>query len=143
MDRYFNTYAGNPVSSTAGLVVLNILERDTLIVKAERRGGKMKAGLEELSLKYPMIGEVRGSGFLLGLEIVDPANRSMPAGDRAKWILNELCRRGILVGRTGPNRRSPNIIKIRPPMVFDDANVDQFIGTLGEILATLESNYLH
>lgn len=139
VDRYFNTYAGNPVSCAAGLAVLDILERDRLPAQAERCGDRLKRLLRDLAAKHPLVGEVRGSGYLLGVEIVNPRDRSIPAGEEAKWILNELRRRGVLVGRTGPNRQSPNVLKIRPPMIFDDTHVEQFVAALDDTLAALES----
>ena len=64
----------------------------------------------------------------------------MPASKAARWTINELCRRGVLVGLTGPDRNSRNILKIRPPLVFDDSAVDLLVTTLDETLAQCEAD---
>jgi len=134
-DRYFNTFAGNPVSCAVGTAVLEVIEKENLRAHAHRVGGRLKAELERLGRKHPIIGAVRGQGLLLGVELVADRATHAPAGRQARWIINDLCERGVLVGLTGPDRRARNLLKIRPPMVIDDAAVDVLVAALD---ATLE-----
>lgn len=134
-DRYFNTFAGNPVSCAIGCAVLDVMEREGLRANAERTGGLLKSALQSLAHRHALVGDVRGQGLLLGVELVEDRGTRAPAGKAARWVINELCRRGVLVGLTGPDRRSRNILKIRPPMVFDDAAVELLTTTLDQTLA--------
>lgn len=129
-DRYFNTFGGNPVSAAVGLAVLEVIEREDLAANAHRVGTYLKEELLAVAAGQDRVGRVRGKGFFLGIEIVDPASGKADA-DKARAIINRLCRRGILVGLTGP---ANNYLKIRPPLVFDRANADQLLSTLQEVL---------
>jgi len=133
-DRYFNTFAGNPVSCAIGCAVLDVVENEKLQANALRVGTDLKRRLLALRKRHPLVSDVRGQGLLLGVELQDPQTHA-PAGKAARWTINELCRRGVLVGLTGPDRNSRNILKIRPPLVFDDAAVDLLVTTLDATLA--------
>jgi 4-aminobutyrate aminotransferase-like enzyme len=129
-DRYFNTFAGNPVSCAVGLAVLDVVEKEHLRDRALRVGAALKQRLRALADRHPLVGDVRGQGLLLGVELVQDRGTRSPASKAARWVINELCNRGVLVGLTGPDRNSRNILKIRPPLVFDDAAVDLLVTTL-------------
>jgi 4-aminobutyrate aminotransferase-like enzyme len=132
-QRYFNTFGGNPVSAAVGMAVLDVLEREDLQARARRTGEALKRALQALADRHPLVGEVRGSGLFLGVELVlDRATRK-PATVEARRVLNELGRQGILVGLTGPGA---SILKVRPPMVFDATNAEQLVGTLDRVLAS-------
>ena len=81
---------------------------------------------------------MRGLGLLYGVEICRRGRRDEAGSQEARWLLNEIFRRGVLVGLTGPNRNAMNILKIRPPMTFSAANADQLLTVLGESLSALE-----
>jgi 4-aminobutyrate aminotransferase-like enzyme len=141
VDRYFNTFAGNPVSCAVGMAVMEVVERQHLQENARKMGDLIEEGVEKLSGRHPIIGGIRGQGLLLGIELVlDQATRA-PAGKQARWVVNEMCRRGVLIGLTGTNRKERNVLKIRPPMVFDEVGVDIFISTLKDVLAALETDF--
>lgn len=132
LDRYFNTFAGNPVSSAVGIAVLDVVERENLQQNASIVGQKIVNELRtHFAPRFPVIGGVRGQGLLVGIEIVDVRTR-LPSGDTARWIINEMCRRGVLIGTTGPapSRGQRSILKIRPPMTFDDSAVATLLSTL-------------
>lgn len=134
VDRYFNTFAGNPVSCAVGIAVLDVVERESLQQNAQTIGRRIVDELRtHFAPRFPVIGEVRGQGLLVGVAIVDAHTRS-PSSDTARWIINEMCRRGVLIGTTGPapSRGQRSILKIRPPMTFDDTAV-------GTLLAALEA----
>lgn len=129
-DRYFNTFGGNPVSAAVGLAVLDVLEREGLRDNARRVGSYLKDGLSELAGRSDIVGAVRGAGLFLGVAIVDPETRQADPG-RARRIINEMCRRGILVGLTGP---ASNLLKIRPPLVFSRSDADLLVSTLEAVV---------
>lgn len=129
--RYFNTFAGSPVSAAAGLAVLDVLEREDLVGNAARVGEALRRDLVSLSRRHGIIADVRGAGFFLGVELMAG---NAPATRQARLVINELCRRGVVVGLTGPHG---NVLKIRPPMVFSADNAAQLIGTLDQTLTHL------
>jgi len=129
-DRYFNTFGGNPVSAAVGLAVLDVLEREGLRDNARLVGSHLREGLAELAGRSDAVGTVRGAGLFLGVAIVDPATGEADPG-RARRIINEMCRRGVLVGLTGP---ASNLLKIRPPLVFGRSDADLLVSTLDAVL---------
>ena len=139
-DRYFNTFAGNPVSCAVGLAVLDVVQNENLRENARRVGAKLKQRLRELADRHAIIGDVRGQGLLVGVELVEDRETRAPASKAARWTINELCRRRVLVGLTGPDRNSRNILKIRPPLVFDESAVEILVTTLDETLAHYEAS---
>jgi 4-aminobutyrate aminotransferase-like enzyme len=140
-DRYFNTFAGNNVSSAVGTAVIDVVEKENLQENARKIGALMKAGIEAMMPKYPIINAVRGEGFLLGIDLVENRQTLAPAGKQTRWIINEMCRRGVLIGLTGPNRQARNVIKIRPPMVFDKEALDILLSTLDQVFAALPEKF--
>jgi 4-aminobutyrate aminotransferase-like enzyme len=120
-DDYFNTFGGNPVSCAAGLAVLEVLEEEDLQQNALEVGQTLVDGLRGLAQKHEAIGDVRGSGFFIGLELVDDREQRTPATALTKQVVNDLRNRGLLTGSIGPDA---NILKLRCPMVLsrDDAN---------------------
>ncbi len=132
--HYFNTFGGNPVSCAAGLAVLDVIEEERLQENALNVGQHIIDGLWKLAETNDCIGDVRGSGLFLALELVSDRNRRTPDSDLARRLVNDLRERGVLVGSIGPDE---NILKIRPPMVFSADNADFFLAVLGESLAAL------
>ncbi len=129
--EFFSTFGGNPVSCAAGLAVLDVLEEECLQENALRVGERLMAGLKELQARHAVIGDVRGSGFFLGLDLVRDRETRHPATEEASYVVNRLRDRGILTGTDGPHH---NIIKLRPPLVFSEADADLFLATLDSIL---------
>jgi 4-aminobutyrate aminotransferase-like enzyme/Ser/Thr protein kinase RdoA (MazF antagonist) len=129
--EFFSTFGGNPVAAAAGLAVLDVLEEEHLQANALRVGNHLSVGLRNLQERHALVGDVRGSGLFLGVDFVrDPAARE-PAPDEASYIVNRLRDRGILTGTDGPHH---NVIKLRPPLVFSEADADLFVSTLESIL---------
>jgi 4-aminobutyrate aminotransferase-like enzyme/Ser/Thr protein kinase RdoA (MazF antagonist) len=129
--EFFSTFGGNPVAAAAGLAVLDVLEEERLQENALRVGNYLIARLRELQEGHALIGDVRGSGLFLGVDFVrDPTTRE-PAPDEASYIVNRLRDSGILTGTDGPHH---NVIKLRPPLVFTQADADLFVSTLHSIL---------
>ena len=126
--EYFNTFGGNPVSMAAGLAVLDVLEEEGLQQNAQRVGSYMLERLRELQKRHAIIADVRGSGFFIGVELVKGRE---PATKEASALVNALKEAGILTGTEGPHH---NVIKIRPPMCFDQENADFLVERLDRAL---------
>ena len=129
--EFFSTFGGNPVSCAAGLAVLDVLEEEQLQQNALRVGNGLLCRLAQLRERRPLIGDVRGSGLFLGLDLVRDRATREAATEQASYICNRLRERGILTGTDGPFR---NIIKLRPPLIFSDADTDLFVTTVEAIL---------
>lgn len=129
--EYFNTFGGNPVSCAVGLAVLDVVADEKLQENALNVGAHMKAGLEGLKKKHPLIGDVRGTGLFLGIELVKDRETLTPAAEEAAAIAGQMKEKGILVSVDGPLY---NVLKIKPPLVFSEANADLYIAALDEIL---------
>ena len=130
--HYFNTFGGNPVSCAAGLAVLDVIADEKLQENALRVGGYIREGLEKLAERFELIGDIRGSGFFIGVELVSDRKTKAPASDRANWIVENLRDRGVLISSTGP---ADNVLKLRPPMVLTMAEADFMLNELAESLA--------
>jgi len=129
--RYFNTFGGNPVCCAAGLAVLEVLERERLMENAKSVGGYMKQGLAELAKRYPSIGQVRGAGFFIGVDLVKDRETQEPDPDFAIRLVNGLRKRFILIGASGPEG---HVLKIRPPLPFSRDNADHFLNSMDDTL---------
>jgi 4-aminobutyrate aminotransferase-like enzyme len=130
--RYFNTFGGNPVSAAAGLAVLEVLEKEGLQRNALAVGEHLVAGLGRLADRFERIGDVRGSGLFLAVELVDDRARRTPATAFAEQLVEDLRQAGVLCHTIGPDE---NILKLRPPMVLSREDADLFLDILGRALA--------
>ena len=129
--EFFTTFGGNPVACAAGLAVLDVLEEKKLQENALRVGTHLENRLDELQLRHALIGDVRGSGLFLGVDLVLNRTTREPAPLEAAYVVNRLRECGILAGTDGPHH---NVIKLRPPLVFTEKDADLFVGTLGRVL---------
>jgi alanine-glyoxylate transaminase/(R)-3-amino-2-methylpropionate-pyruvate transaminase len=131
---HFNTFGGNPVVCAQGHAVLEVIERENLQANARRVGAAIFAGLERLKVKHNIIGDVRGLGLLLGLELVkDRATREPARGEVAQVL--ETCRdHGLLLGKGGLWGQT---IRLAPPMCLTEADAAFLIDTLDAALSTL------
>ncbi|RMF76358.1 MAG: aminotransferase class III-fold pyridoxal phosphate-dependent enzyme [Chloroflexi bacterium] len=129
--EFFSTFGGNPVACAAGLAVLDVLEREQLPHNAQRVGRYLRAGLERLQAQYPLIGDVRGVGLFLGVELVNDRATLDPATQQARYIVNRLREEGVLAGTDGPHN---NVLKLRPPLIINARDVDLFLHTLTAVL---------
>jgi 4-aminobutyrate aminotransferase-like enzyme/Ser/Thr protein kinase RdoA (MazF antagonist) len=129
--EFFSTFGGNPVSCAAGLAVLDVVEEEKLQERASRVGRHLIDGLCRLQEQHALIGDVRGSGLFLGVELVRDRSSLEPAPDEADYVVNRLRERGVLTGTDGPHH---NVLKLRPPLVFSQDDAAVFLETLGEVL---------
>jgi alanine-glyoxylate transaminase/(R)-3-amino-2-methylpropionate-pyruvate transaminase len=129
---HFNTYGGNPVSMAAGLAVLEVIEEEGLQRNARAVGGRLKAGLRELAMRHALIGDVRGMGLMLGVELVKDRGTKEPAREAAAEVMERLRALGILVGKGG---LFGNVLRIKPPLCITAADVDFALDALDRVLA--------
>jgi 4-aminobutyrate aminotransferase-like enzyme len=130
-SRYFNTFAGNPVSCAAALAVLDVIERESLLKNAAHVGALLLDGLRSLASDTPTMGDVRGAGLFIGVEFVTDRITKMPAPDAALAVVNRLRDRGVLISASGP---MGNVLKIRPPLVFSADNASLFLSVLHDVV---------
>lgn len=129
--EYFNTFGGNPVSCAIGQAVLDVLAEEELQAQALRVGARLLAGLAGLRDRHELVGDVRGLGLMVGVELVRNRETLAPAEAQASYIANRMREHGILLSTDGPFH---NVLKIKPPLVFDEANADRLVATLDQIL---------
>lgn len=129
--EFFSTYGGNPVACATGLAVLDVLEEERLQENALKVGNYLLARLKELQTQHPIIGDVRGSGLFLGVDLVRDRDTRQPATEQASYVANRLRDRGILTGTDGPHH---NVLKLRPPLIFSEADAELFAEILEEVL---------
>jgi 4-aminobutyrate aminotransferase-like enzyme len=129
--EFFSTFGGNTVSCAIGLTVLEVVQEEELQNHALIVGKRMIRGLSSLKERHEMIGDVRGSGMFLGVELVCDRDRREPATKEADELVNKMRERCILLGTDGPFH---NVVKIRPPMQFSDSDADRLVTTMDQIL---------
>jgi 4-aminobutyrate aminotransferase-like enzyme/Ser/Thr protein kinase RdoA (MazF antagonist) len=132
--EYFSTFGGNTVSCAIGLAVLDVVREEGLQAHARQVGDRMLAELREFIDRFEIVGDVRGSGLFLGVELVRDRVTLEPAGAEASFIANRMRERGILLGTDGPFH---NVVKIRPPMPFDGSDADLLVDALASALGAL------
>ncbi|MDD0809096.1 aminotransferase class III-fold pyridoxal phosphate-dependent enzyme [Curvibacter sp. RS43] len=129
--RYFNTFGGNPVSMAVASAVLDVIEGEGLQANALTVGHYLREQLRQLALRHEAIGDVRGAGLFIGLELVaDRAQRTPDAALTAR-VVNGLRQRQVLLSATG---EQASALKIRPPLVFSRAHADQLVEALDAVL---------
>ena len=134
--NYFNTFGGNPVSAAVALTVLDVIADENLLANSGSTGGLVDAGLADLASRHDVIGHIQGSGLFWGLDlVVDRTTREPVAYADATRLASELRLRGILAGVTG---RYTNVLKLRPPLVFQPEHVELLLSTLDDALGTFD-----
>ncbi|WDP92226.1 MAG: aminotransferase class III-fold pyridoxal phosphate-dependent enzyme [Desulfobacter sp.] len=133
--EFFATFGGNPVSCAIGMAVLDVIENEGLQAHAQKVGAHLLEGLMALKDRHPLIGDVRGMGLFIGIELVQDRESLAPAADKAGRAVNLLREEGILLGTDGP---FDNVIKIKPPMVITEADADMFVRVFDRILTGIQ-----
>jgi 4-aminobutyrate aminotransferase-like enzyme len=129
--KYFNTFGGNPVSCEVGLAVLDEIDRGGLQQHAADVGEYLRARLNGLQEAHPAIGDVRGRGLYIGVDLISDRSRKTPDAPLARRVSEQMKDEGVIVTPTGTHE---NVLKIKPPMVFSRANADRFTDTLARVL---------
>jgi 4-aminobutyrate aminotransferase-like enzyme len=129
--EFFSTFGGNPVSAAIGLAVLDVVASEKLMERAAVVGGTLKANLASLSMRHEAIGDVRGRGLFLGIEIVRDRAARTPAPEIASYVVERAKELGVLLSADGPDH---NVIKIKPPLVFSQEDAERLAATLDGVL---------
>ncbi len=131
---HINTFGGNPVASRAASVTIDVIEKRDLIGNAKRQGETLLAGLRDLQTRFPIIGEVRGKGLMIGVELVKDRTSKAYASAEATRLVDEMRKRGVLIGKGG---RFGNVIRIQPPLIFSSDDCAEFLRAFEGSLAAL------
>ncbi len=130
--EFFSTYGGNNVSCAVGMAVMDVIEREGLQRNALVVGTALKEALKDFMPEHEVMGDVRGRGLFVGVELVRNRISKAPAPECARYVADRMRDLGILVSTDGPDR---NVLKMKPPMVFDESNADRLLTTMGRVLS--------
>jgi len=134
---YFNTYGGNPVSCAIANAVMQVIDDEKLQENCLLTGKYLIERSSELMKEFELVGDVRGMGLFAGLELVKDRKLRVPATEEAQFVVDRMKNfHKILVSSDGP---SDNVVKLKPPMVFNKDNVDEFIAGMRECLQQLQA----
>ncbi|MGB1612391.1 MAG: aspartate aminotransferase family protein [Arenicellales bacterium] len=131
---YFNTFGGNPVATAAGIAVLNYIHENDILKSVHQTGWYFRAGLEKLKDQHDLIGDIRGKGLFIGVDLVQDRQTKAHASLEAKRLIELLKEEGMLVSTVGVHG---NILKMRPPLVFNRQNADMALDMMATSLAAL------
>ena len=129
-----STFGGNPIATTAAKAVLDFIEQENLTVNAAETGAYLRASLEDLQAKQPLIGEVRGMGLMQAVELVQDRESKTPATQDTLRLMEAARENGILLGRGG---LYGNVLRISPPLNISKSDVDDFIRQLALSFASI------
>ncbi|HVM86727.1 MAG TPA: aminotransferase class III-fold pyridoxal phosphate-dependent enzyme [Puia sp.] len=133
--EYFNTFGGNPVSMATGLAVLDVIEQEEMQQYAKETGEYLMNGFKKLMNTYPIIGDVRGHGLFIGVELVKNRSTLEPAVPEIDIIVEKVREKGYLLSTDGPHH---NVLKIKPPLTFNKHNADELLNVVEEALKELK-----
>jgi alanine-glyoxylate transaminase/(R)-3-amino-2-methylpropionate-pyruvate transaminase len=131
---HFNTFGGNPVCMAAGLAVLDVIDEEGLQENARVVGGRLKAGLTRLMGSHHQVGDVRGLGLMLGMELVKDRATREPAKAETLQFLEATREMGVLVGKGGIDG---NVVRIKPPMCITAADADFALDVIDRALGAI------
>jgi 4-aminobutyrate aminotransferase-like enzyme/Ser/Thr protein kinase RdoA (MazF antagonist) len=129
--EFFSTFGGNPVSAAIGLAVLDVLEEERLQDRAAVLGGTLKGSLASLAVRHDIVGDIRGRGLFLGVELVSDRTTKRPSSAIARYVIDRMAERGVLLGADGP---AHNVLKIKPPMPFSEDDAVRLVEELDRVL---------
>ncbi len=130
--EFFSTFGGSTLSCRIGKEVLDIVDDEGLMQNADAMGARLLAGLRGLADRHDLIGDVRGQGLFIGVEMVTDRSARTPATQATTYVLNRMREERILIGSEGPDH---NILKIRPPLTIDAEGVEMLLDRLDAILS--------
>jgi 4-aminobutyrate aminotransferase-like enzyme len=126
------TFGGNPVTCAAALATIDVMETEAIPERATRLGALLRAGLDDLGSRHAWVGEVRGMGLMLALELVEDRASKAPSAKKAVAFMEECRKEGLLVGKGG---LYGNVIRISPPMLVSEAEIDDALGRLARAMS--------
>ena len=122
--EYFNSFGGNPVSCAVGMAVLDVIEQEDLQENAHQMGAYLQEGFRDMANRYPLIGDVRGRGLFIGIELVEDRETLEPATEKAGRVTNILREDAVLMSTDGP---LDNVLKIKPPIVINKEHASEVL----------------
>lgn len=131
---HINTFGGNPLSTRAAAVTIDVIEKKHLVANAKKQGEALLDGLRAMQKRFPIIGEVRGRGLMIGVELVKDLKSKAYHAEAANRVLEAMRERGVLLGKGG---RFGNILRIQPPLIFSSDDVSIFLKALESSLEML------
>ncbi len=129
---HLSTFGGNPVCCAAALANLEVFRKERLVERSASAGARLLARLQELAARHRLIGEVRGCGLMAGVELVEDRDTKTPAADAAGSVQARMLEDGFLIGVGGYHG---NVLRLQPPLVIDDADLDRSVAALDRALA--------
>jgi 4-aminobutyrate aminotransferase-like enzyme len=132
--EFFNTFGGNPVSVAVGMAVMDVIEEEGLRQRAERVGRYLAEGFRDLGTRRPEIGDVRGLGMFMGVELVRDRETLEPATEETSRLIERLRSEGILLSAEGPHE---NVLKIKPPLPFGETDADLLLSAVDRALGEI------
>ncbi|MBV8365199.1 MAG: aspartate aminotransferase family protein [Candidatus Eremiobacteraeota bacterium] len=135
---HINTFGGNPLSARAAIATLDVIETEGLTANAAAIGDHLLARLRDLARAHPIVGEVRGRGLMIGIELVSNRDSKEPAPAAAERVLNLSKDKGLLIGRGG---LYANTLRIQPPLVITRAQADEAAGILDDALGVADREF--
>ena len=135
--EYFNSFGGNPVSCAVGQTVLDVIEEENLQDNALDVGTYLLDQLKVLKSKHEIVGDVRGRGLFIGVELMRDLESLTPATEEANTVVNQMKDSGILISSDGPDH---NVLKIKPPIIFTRENADTLVVNLAAIINELSKD---
>jgi 4-aminobutyrate aminotransferase/(S)-3-amino-2-methylpropionate transaminase len=126
------TFGGNPIAAAAALEVIASIEREGLLERAERVGATLTAGLRDLQHRHEVVGDVRGLGAMVAMELVEDRGTKRPAKEAAARTIEECYRQGLIVLKAGTY---DNVVRLLPPLTIADDLVEEGLGLLDKALA--------
>jgi 4-aminobutyrate aminotransferase-like enzyme len=130
-----NTFGGNPVSATASLATIDYIDQEGLMARAADLGGYLLDELRSVQEEFPLVGDVRGRGLMIGIELVTDRRTKEPALPEAKLVMELLKDEGVIIGRGGLHG---NVLRLQPPMVITKADCERFIAAVRRALAVVQ-----
>ncbi|KAF5476363.1 hypothetical protein F2P56_008087 [Juglans regia] len=131
---YFNTFGGNPVCTAAGLAVLRVIEKENLQENALLVGSYLKDRLMAMKNKYEIIGDVRGRGLMLGIELVTDRQEKTPAKAETLHVMDQMKELGVLIGKGG---FYGNVFRITPPLCFTKEDADFLVDSMDYVMSRM------
>tara|TARA_Y100001954_G_scaffold114067_1_gene123428 strand:+ start:326 stop:1627 length:1302 start_codon:yes stop_codon:yes gene_type:complete len=132
--EFFSTFGGNPVSCAIGMAVMDVIEKEDLQIRARKLGFRFIDGLNDLKDSHVIIGDVRGRGLFIGIEMVVNRETMEPATNESSLLVEKMRDKGVLLSTDGPLN---NVLKIKPPMVLSEWDVDETLSKLDETLSEI------
>jgi 4-aminobutyrate aminotransferase-like enzyme len=129
-----STFGGNPVTCVAALATIDVMEREAIPERAARLGARFRAGLDDLGERHACVGEVRGMGLMQALELVEDRGSREPSARKTVALMEECRKEGLLVGKGG---LYGNVIRLAPPMLVSDLELDDALARLGRALSRI------